>query len=170
MEYRWFGAILIVAGCSSCGFTIAAGKRKEEKLLYQLVAVLQMMESELRYRLTPLPDLCRMASGEVTGTLHAVFMNLYRELNWQKLPDAASCMSAAIQRTGDIPVRIRRLLVQLGQILGRFDLEGQLQGIQSVRKRCEESLVSIRNNRDERLRSYQTLGVCSGVALAIVLL
>jgi hypothetical protein len=97
-------------------------------------------------------------------------MNLYRELNWQKLPDAASCMSAAIQRTGDIPVRIRRLLVQLGQILGRFDLEGQLQGIQSVRKRCEESLVSIRNNRDERLRSYQTLGVCSGVALAIVLL
>lgn len=170
MSYRWIGAILIIAGCSSCGFSVAAGKRKEEKLLYQFLHILQFMESELRYRVTPLPELCRMAAGEVTGILHVVFMNLYRELNWQKLPDAGSCMSAAIQRTGDIPGRIRRLLAQLGQTLGRFDLEGQLQGIQSVRKRCEDSLASIRKNRDERLRSYQTLGICAGAALAIVLI
>ncbi len=170
MEYRWIGAILIVAGCSGGGFSIAAGKRQEEKLLHQLLLVLQFMEAELQYRLTPLPDLCRLAAGEIGGTLRAVFMNLYRELNWQKLPDAASCMASAIQRTGKIPGRVRRLLVQLGQTLGRFDLEGQLQGIRSVRKRCEESLESIRKNRDERLRSYQTLGICAGVALAIILI
>jgi len=170
MEFRWIGAILIVAGCSGCGFSIAAGKRKEEKLLCQLLQILQFMEAELRYRLTPLPDLCRMAAGEVKGTLHVVFLNLYRELSWQKLPDAGSCMSAAIQRTGDVSGRIRRLLVQLGQTLGRFDLDGQLQGLRSVRKRCEESLESIRKNRDERLRSYQTLGICAGAALAVILL
>lgn len=170
MEYRWIGAILIVAACSGCGFSIAAGKRKEERLLLQLLQILQLMESELRYRLTPLPDLCRMAAGEAKGTLRVVFLNLYRELSWQKLPDAGSCMSAAIQRTGDISGRVRRLLVQLGQTLGRFDLEGQLQGIQAVGKRCEESLESIRKNRDERLRSYQTLGICGGAALAIILI
>jgi hypothetical protein len=38
-----------------------------------------------------------------------------------------------------------------------------------VEKRCEHSLESIRNNRDARLRSYQTLGVCTGAALAILL-
>jgi len=54
--------------------------------------------------------------------------------------------------------------------LGRFDLPGQLEGIQAVRKRCEESLESIRKNRNERLRSYQTLGVCAGAALAIILI
>ena len=170
MAYRWIGAIMIVTACSGCGFSIAAGKRKEENMLLQLMQILQFMESELRYRLTPLPDLCRMAAGEGKGTLRVVFLNLYRELSWQKLPDAGSCMSAAIQRTGDVPGRIRRLLSQLGLTLGRFDLEGQLQGIQSVRKRCEESLESIRKNREERLRSYQTLGVCAGAALAIILI
>ena len=170
MAYRWIGAIMIITGCSGCGFSIAAGKRKEEKLLLQLMQILQSMESELRYRLTPLPDLCRMAAGEGNGTLRVVFLNLYRELSWQKLPDAGSCMAAAIQRTGDVPGRIRRLLVQLGLTLGRFDLEGQLQGIQSVRKRCEESLESLRKNREERLRSYQTLGICAGAALAIILI
>lgn len=170
MEYRWLGAAMIVIGCGSCGFSIAAGKRKEEQMLCQLIRILRFMEAELRYRLTPLPDLCRLASCEVKGTLRVVFLNLYRELSWQKMPDAASCMSAAIQRTGEVPGRIRRILIQFGQTLGRFDLEGQLQGIQSVRNRCEESMESIRKNRDERLRSYQTLGVCAGAALAIILI
>ena len=170
MVSKWIGAVLIITSCSGCGFTIAAGKRKEEKLLYQLKRVLQLMEAELQYRLTALPELCRMVAGETNGTLRGVFLNLYRELTCQKQPDAVSCMYAAIQRSGDVPSKIRRLLVMLGQTLGRYDLSGQLQGIQSVIKRCEETLGNIQKNRDERLRSYQTLGICAGAALAIILI
>lgn len=170
MKYKWIGAILIVASCSGCGFAIAAGKRREEKLLCQLIRILQYMERELQYRLTPLPELCRMAAGEAQGILNTVFMNLYRELNWQRQPDAGSCMYAAIQRSSEIPSKVRRLLVQLGHTLGRFDLPGQLQGIQSIQKRCEDTLRNIQKNRDEQLRSYQTLGICAGVALAIILI
>ena len=170
MGYKWIGAILIMASCSGCGFAIAAGKRREEQLLYQLIGILQFLEADLQYRLTPLPELCRLAAGETRGILRTVFLNLYRELKWQKLPDAGSCMYAAIQRSGEIPPKVRRLLVQLGHTLGRFDLSGQLQGIQSVRKRSEETLDTIRKNRDERLRSYQTLGICAGAALAIILI
>ena len=170
MGYKWIGAILIVASCSGCGFAIAAGKRREEGLLFQLMEILQFMEADLRFRLTPLPELCRMAAGEEKGILHTVFLNLYRELSCQKLPDAGSCMYAALRRSGEIPARVRRLLVQLGHTLGRFDLPGQLQGIQAVRKRCEESLASVQKNRDDRLRSYQTLGICAGAALAIILI
>ena len=111
-----------------------------------------------------------MAAGEGKGLLRTVFLNLYRELSWQKLPDAGSCMYAAIQRSGEVPARVRRLLVQLGHTLGRFDLPGQIQGLQAVRKRCEDSLASMQKNRDERLRSYQTLGICAGMALAIILI
>ena len=170
MEYKWVGAILIIASCSGYGFAIAAGKRREERLLFQLMEILQFMEKELQYRLTALPDLCRMAAGEARGPLHVVFMNLYRELNWQKLPDAESCMYAAIQKSGEMPTKVRRLLIHLGHSLGRFDLPGQIQGIQSIQKRCETSLQSILQSRDERLRSYQTLGICAGVALAIILI
>ena len=168
MDYKWIGAILIMVSCSGCGFTIAAGKRKEEGLLLQLSGILQYMEADLQYRLTPLPELCRMVAGESKGLLQSLFLNLYRELTWQKLPDAGSCMYAALRRTGEIPPRVRRLFVQLGHTLGRFDLPGQLQGIQAVQKHCEESLEAIRKNRDEQLRSYQTLGVCTGAALAII--
>ena len=169
MGYRWIGAILIVGSCTVCGFSIASAHRKEEHLLYQLIRILRMMESELRYRLTPLPDLCRTAADESKGIVHTVFKNLYHELSSQRLPDAGSCMAAALLKSGEIPAKIRRLFAQLGYTLGRFDLDGQLQGLQYVRKRCEELLESMRKNRNERLRSYQTLGICAGMALAIIM-
>lgn len=170
MGYKWIGAVLIVASCTACGFKIAAGKRKEENLLLQLLRLLEFMESELQYRLTPLPELCRMAIGQSKGALRTVFLNLYQEFCQQQLPDAGSCMAAAIGKSVELPNRIRSILSQLGYSLGRYDLEGQLQGIRSVRRRSEESLESIRKNREERLRSYQTLGICAGAALAIILI
>lgn len=170
MGYKWIGALLIIASCSGCGFAIAAGKRREEQLLWQLMDILQFMERDLQFRLTPLPELCRMTAGKTKGVLCTVFLNLYRELTWQKLPDVGSCMYAAIQRSGDIPVKARRILVQLGHTLGSYDLSGQLQGIQSVRRRCEDTLGMVRKNKDAQVRSYQTLGICAGTALAIILL
>ena len=170
MGWKWIGALLIITSCTACGFSVAAGKRKEEQLLYQLDQVLQLMENELQYRLTSLPELCYMAAEETKGSLHGVLVRLHRELCRQKLPDAGSCMAAAIRESRELPNRIRSILAQLGHGLGRFDLEGQLQGIHTVRRRTEESLESIRKNRDERLRSYQTLGICAGAALAIILI
>ena len=170
MDFKWIGAILIVSSCTACGFSIAAGKRKEEQLLLQLLRVFQLMETELQYRLTPLPELCRMAAGATKGNLRNVFANLHRELCGQKLPDAGSCMAAAIGKSEELPSRIRSILSQLGYGLGEYDLEGQLRGIRAVRRRAEDSLEYIRKNRDERLRSYQTLGICAGAALAIILI
>ena len=52
--------------------------------------------------------------------------------------------------------------------IGRFDLEGQLQGLESVRVYCRDQLDNLAKDRDVRLRSYQTLGLCAGAALAIL--
>ena len=55
MNYRWIGAVLVIAGCGGFGFSIAAGYKREESTLRQLIQALNTMEWELSYRLTPLP-------------------------------------------------------------------------------------------------------------------
>lgn len=139
-------------------------------MVFQLLQVLQFMESELQYRMTPLPELCQMSAGQCSGVLRQVFHGTYRELNSQKLPDAGSCMAAALRSSGELPASVRHLLAQLGQSLGRFDLEGQIRGIRSVAVRGRDQLQMLCQNRQERLRSYQTLGICAGAGLAILLL
>ena len=95
-------------------------------------------------------------------------LNLTRELDWQEKPDALSCMRAAMDKCHDLPICVRRPLTQLGQTLGRFDLEGQLKGLKGVQEACRRELGKLENNRDVRLRSYQTLGLCAGAALVIL--
>lgn len=168
MTYKWIGAILVITGCGGFGFSMAANHRREETLLRQLIHVLEFMECELQYRLTPLPELCRQSARETGGILRDILLNLAKEMDWQTAPDVCSCMNAALKRSRDIPNSLRKLLLQLGGTLGRFDLPGQLRGLQSVKAYCEAALKRLEKNKDVRLRSYQTLGLCAGVALAIL--
>lgn len=168
MSIKLIGALLIVAGCGGFGFSIAANHRREEKTLRMLLSALDFMECELQYRMTPLPELCRRAAGQCTGGLQSVFNILARELDQQISPDAMRCMSAALAQVPELPKRAKYALKAMGQTLGRFDVSGQLRGLESVRLACRRDLEDMERNRDTRLRSYQTLGLCAGAALAIL--
>lgn len=168
MIFKWIGALLVIAGCGSMGYRIAANQRREEFTLRQLTATLDYVECELQYRLTSLPELCRQASVESTGILQKVFLSLAIELEDQISPDVESCMNAALSKYNDIPLRSRECLELLGRSLGRFDIEGQLKGLDAVRQECRLRLSSLTENKEARLRSYQTLGLCAGAAIVIL--
>jgi hypothetical protein len=61
-------------------------------------------------------------------------------------------------------------LEELGQSLGRFDLPGQLRGLERAIRETELVLRTVREGAPERRRSWQTLGLCVGAALAILLI
>lgn len=170
MTIKLIGAVCIIMACGGMGFSMASAYRREEAGLRQLIGVLDHMGCELQYRLTPLPELCRGASVDTVGCIRQVLLSLTAELEAQISPDAPSCMRAVVERTSKLPARVRKNLLMLGTSLGRYDLQGQLRGIDAVRVQCRSDLDELSENRDVRLRSYQTLGLCAGCALAILFL
>lgn len=170
MSIKLIGAMIIITACGSVGFSMAAAHRQEEASLRQLINALEMMSCELQQRLQPLPQLCRIAAKECKGNVARLFDSLAAELERQIAPDAAICMEAAIASIPKLTPVTRSIMEQLGNTLGRFDMEGQLKGLHSVQIQCQNALDSLGQNRDGRLRGYQTLGLCAGAALAILLL
>ncbi len=64
----------------------------------------------------------------------------------------------------------RKNLEELGRMLGRYDLEGQLRSIQNAKaglKRCLDHAV---RERDRLGRVFGVLGVSSGAVLVLLLL
>ena len=169
MTIKWIGALLVIAGCGGVGFTMAASYKREERCLRALVRALDYMTCELQFRLPALPELCRAAGKECGGPAGQALMALSSELESQISPDTDSCMYAALSKMDNLPGSTLEALSLLGKSLGRFDLNGQLQGIEQVRAHCRRELASLENGRDQRIRGYQTLGVCAGAALAILL-
>ncbi len=170
MTLKILGSILVIVGCGGVGFRIAANHRLEEKSLRQLVGILDYMECELQYRLTTLPELCRQATNEFNGIPGKILLDLTSEMESQVAPDITCCMQAVLGRNKDIPPITRKNLELLGMSIGRYDLNGQLKGLESVRFECRRNIELLSNNKDTRLRSYQTLGLCAGAALAILLI
>ena len=170
MSMKIIGAILIVAVCGGTGIKLAATHLREERTLRQLICVLDYMECELQYRLTPLPELCRQAAVESNNVICQVFLQLAIELEDQISPNVDQCMTAALCKINEIPKLAYDALVQLGRSLGRFDIAGQLKGIDAVRAECRRNLELLNQNQESRLRSYQTLGLCAGAAIVILLI
>lgn len=168
MSIKWFGAALILAGCGGVGLTMAAGVRQQVNLLSDLNRLLDFLEAELQYRLTTLPELASQAAQECSGILRKVFTEYAEKLRRNDSADAASCMDKVLECHADLPVRIRKHLKHLGHSLGRYDLPGQLRGLQAVRNACMNDLTKIQTNCDVRQRSYQTLALCAGTALVIL--
>lgn len=168
MNIKWFGAALIIAGCGGFGFAMAAGIRQQIRLLTELGRILDFFATELQYRLTPLPELTNQAAEESGGILKKIFGDFSERLAMQLCSDAASCMDAVLERYDDLPVRVRRHLRHLGHSLGKYDLPGQLRGLQTVQEACKKDLTRLQNNSDIRQRSYQTLALCAGSALVIL--
>ena len=168
MTAKIMGAILIISTCGGFGFSLAAAHKREEKALNALLRACQMMICELEYKQPPLPELCRLAAEEAGGIVGQVFQHLSAALETQISGDVGTCMKQVLTKQNNLPSRTAGNLLLFGQSMGRFALSGQLTELKSMVEMCKRDIQSLSVNRDARLRSYATLGICCGVALVVL--
>ena len=169
MVAKMLGSVLILAGCGGFGMMICVAYKREEDMLRQLIHALDFIQCELQFRMTPLPELCSRAGSACSGRISNYFQILAKELDSQTLPDVRSCAEAAAAATGNLSERVEKALEVFSRSLGQFDAQGQIQELEKARSYCHAVLTAMDENRDIRLRSYQTLGICAGAALVILL-
>lgn len=165
---KLLGAVCVVTACGWFGFSLSLAHRREERALSSLIAALDYFQCELQYKMTPLPQLCSQVSAGRNDCIAQIFSRTGKLLEAMTGNDVFSCVNQACREAADLPPKTSRILAEFGKTLGAFDLDGQLLGIEAVRQTCRQELEQLRNNREERLRSYQTLGLCAGAALAIL--
>lgn len=168
MELKLIGAVFVILGCGSVGFMIAGAYRQEEKALRQLLCALDFMQCELQYHLTPLPELCRKVSSASEGYIREVFRNLAVELEDQITPDVEQCVYHTLASVPRLPALTTQMVKRMAVGLGRFDVDGQVRGLEAMRTTCRSSLEQLTKDKSVRLRSYKTLALCAGAALAIL--
>ena len=169
MIYKIIGAAMIVIACGAVGFIMAVNHRREVQLLQCLLAAISYMRCELEYRHTPLPELCRKTAAICPNHIGRFFSALSQELESQICPDTRICSINALSKMKSFPDSVRNCILNFADTLGAFDLNGQLQGLDQTEQQAQRSLDKLIFEQDIRLRSYQTLGLCAGAAIAILL-
>ena len=170
MGIKLFGAMLVMLSCGGFGFAMCLSHKRAEQELRQFIAALQWMSCELSVRCSPLPSLLRGASDVASGGVGAVFLQLACELEDSREADVSACLDHVLSRTEQLSSQVLDHMADFGTTLGCFDLPGQQQGMQRAIAHAQSTLNQYTENRSQRLRIYQTLGLCGGAALAILFL
>ncbi len=168
MSWKVLGAILILTACGGVGFRLASEYRQEARGLQELIRAIEFMQSELQFRMPPLQELMEDVAKPCTGKLKNVFQHMHQELSNGSMEDATAIVDNVLKREEKLHSRVRDNLQLLGNTLGRFDLSGQLSGLQAIKEVCQRDLDGLNSHKEERIRSYQTLGLCAGAALVIL--
>ena len=169
MTFKLIGAVLIIFGTGLTGFIIVHSYKHTVHTLMQFIIALEDIQNELRYRRCPLSDVFRKVNTECS-TVNTLFYNLSDELDNQISPDAYCCVNAVLAQAKDIPKVLYSPILLMGKNLGHFDIEGQIKGLSVVEDGCKVILNTFTTNQEVRLRSYQTLAVCAGIATVMLLL
>lgn len=160
---------MILLATTVFGFRIALAQKKEMHSVRELIHAVNFMECELEYRLTPLPDLLYSASQSCKGPVSQFLIEASKELDKQSSSNIMQCLQFAADRTNNLTPFCFEMIMRLGGSLGCFGLAGQLDGLKAVRLQCEQALEKMAIEREKHLRYYETLGVCAGAALVILL-
>lgn len=166
---RLMGAVLVAGGGALAGLLAVMRLQERVRTLSSFLGALELMESEIRFRLTPVPELLEFLIPR-TGEPACSFFRVCRK-EWEKREEES--FSRIWQKGLEIllpAVPEREVLGQLGEILGRYDVEGQRQAIAYVRRRLELLLRQAEEERRSRGRAYLASGVAAGLCSAVILL
>lgn len=165
------GALTIIGSCLGLSLTAIRSVKNRIRSMFWLCRAVEMIRAELSSRMSPLPELMRLAADRSEGECRAFFEKvgaffdeptdeLFPE-RWEK--SARSCLPSLRESE-------RRELILLGQCIGRYEIHEQLAScdrfLASVSAAHDGELSRFSNNR----RVFLALGTAAGAFLCLILL
>lgn len=167
------GAGLIIAACAGVGWQAAGNLARRPRELRALQVALGVLETEVAYGASPLPEALLHAAAAVEGSIGRLFARTAEYLSTGGgITPGDALRQALAEMAPDTALRAidTETLVALSAVLGASDRKDQTRHLSLARQRLagEEGRAAEERMRYERV--YRYIGVLSGVALVLILL
>lgn len=163
------GVIFVVLGSTGAGVTMAWSVRRTLETARRLRASLERMKNEIACRRTALPELMELLSGE-GGPLSELFGRMAEQLRLRQEASVYAIVRKCLAASPPLPGEVNRILMELAPGLGQYDIQCQLYSLDLAAGQAQALIERCQSEQKGRVKSYCTLGVCAGLALAIMLL
>lgn len=171
MIIKFIGAVVLICATSFIGYSLAADCSKRPRALRELQSLLQMLKNEISYLSNLLSEAFnRIYEGSNADTailfkeaaLNLEIAGVTADVAWEKaLEDNYAKLS--------LNKEDKVILVTFGKMLGNSDLEGQLSNIELISSQLKLQELKAEEMRVKNEKMYRSLGVLSGLAIAIIL-
>ncbi len=136
--------------------------------LIEFKTALNMFKTKMKYTYEPIPDIFSEISNSLNSNISNVFKTASKKMC--KL-SAGTAWNVALELEGlNISEEDKSVLGNLGKLLGKTDISGQLNQIELTTEFLDNQIKKAEQERIKNERLYKTLGVIIGMTIVIILI
>ena len=154
--------------CSLIGILISKRYVDRVNELKEFKNALNMFKTKIRYTYEPLPEIFTEISQNMDSNISNVFKKASEKM---KICPAGEAWNIALKLEElNINDEDRTVLKNLSKLLGKTDLEGQLNQIEMTSDFLDNQIKNAENEREKSEKMYRTLGMVIGMTIVIILI
>lgn len=169
---KLIGACLTLAACGNIGFTWAGIYEKRTRQVKGLEGAIQLLETEIIYGATPLPEAMEEVALRCDSEIAGLFRETARELRKMEGSTGGEAWHRAIEAFVPATALNKQdiqILRRLGSSLGFSDREDQAKHLQLAKSQLAAAAAQAEMNAKKSAAVYRYLGVLGGLLLVLVL-
>ena len=149
------------------GIGISKKYQTRVKELKELLTALNMFEEKIKFTYEPIPDVFFEISQNISHDIGRIFEESSYNM---KMMSASLAWERAIEESNTKLYKDDlEILKGMAKMLGRTDLDGQVQEIRLTKKFLETKLKDAEEEKNKNEKLFKTLGATVGLAIAIIL-
>ena len=153
--------------CSVIGILISKKYSNRVQELKEFKSALNIFKTKIRYTYDPIPEIFFDIAKNLNSNISNVFSIAANKMDILAAGDA---WNLAIKfEMLNINDEDRMVLRNLSKLLGKTDLEGQINQIDITENYLEEQIKKAETQREKNEKMYRTLGMIIGLTIVIVL-
>lgn len=165
--------ILIVIFAGICfGFSRAAKEQKRLEQGVELKRMLYLLQGEIRYGFTPLPEAVKRIAGKVTEDLQPFLCQAAKQLETYAEESFAAVWTKAMNqclRPLIVEEKFLEPILTMGETIGYLDKEMQEKTIGFAIEQMEDQIFQMKDQVIKNCRMYRSLGISFSLLIVIVL-
>lgn len=168
---RLVGTALIIFSCGMMGLIVASSYGKRVYNLRQLISFMQLLESEINFARTTLPEIIAIQKSEYIGAVGKFISILDNALNKENGAPFGKVWEQGVLELGEegFPTQVLNDMQELGRVLGVSDVSEQTKYLKSLLIRLEQALQDAKEEQEKHTRLWQYMGFSSGLLIVLLL-
>lgn len=150
------------------------GVLKSQKYMYRVSELkefknaLNMFKTKIKFTYEPIPEIFNQISSTINPSIGSIFKIASHNM---KFSAAGEAWNKAIDTDIlNINLEDKKILKDLGKLLGATDIEGQLAQIEVTSNFLDEQIKKAEKEREKNEKMYRKLGMIVGLGIVIILL
>lgn len=158
----------IFLSCSLIGILISKKYANRVNELKEFKNALNIFKTKIRYTYEPIPDIFMQISENINSNIRNVFSQAANKMN---VLAAGEAWNIALKMEElSINQEDRNALENLSKLLGKTDLQGQLNQIEMTEDFLNEQIRKAEQEKNKNEKMYRTLGAIIGMVIVIIVM